>query len=324
MSTDLTRRRTLQAAGAAALAAGLSSLTAPAAHADAMADGDTAPKPKLVTYPIPSGVATQASFKVRVRTAPDGEWQTLSCYAPGTKEINPTTGSGKVWGSSMVYFDFQGSVELEVTYLKGGTTKARARPDSYGITPELLGDTLRFTLDEPKDVVVQINDEIFDCLHVLTNHIEPNPPSADDPDVIYFGPGLHTIPGDILYVPSGRTVYLAGGAFVIGQINFKEAEKSCLRGRGVLAPRGTVGGVQLQQSKNIRVEDVILLGNGLGCWEADGGLIKKVRVFGRRRGVRPALHRDDVRAPLPVAARRLGQPGDLAPARGRRRAGRPR
>ncbi|MFF7645288.1 glycosyl hydrolase family 28 protein [Streptomyces canus] len=279
MSTDLTRRRTLQAAGAAALAAGLSSLTATAAHADATADGDTTPEPKLVTYPIPSGVATQASFKVRVRTAPDGEWQTLSCYAPGTKEINPTTGSGKVWGSSMVYFDFRGSVEIEVTYLKGGTTKARVRPDSYGITPELLGDTLRFTLDEPKDVVVQINDEIFDCLHVLTNHIDPNPPSADDPDVIYFGPGLHTIPGDILYVPSGKTVYLAGGAFVIGQINFKQAEKSCLRGRGVLAPRGTVGGVQLQQSKNIRVEDVILLGNGLGCWEADGGLIKKVRVF---------------------------------------------
>jgi alpha-L-arabinofuranosidase len=45
---------------------------------------------------------------------------------------------------------------------------------------------------------------------------------------------------------------------------------------------------------------------------------------GRCRGVRPALHRDDVRAPLPVAARRLGRPGDLAPARGRRRAGRPR
>lgn len=278
MSTDLTRRRTLQAAGAAALAAGLSSLTATTAHADDTAEGDN-PAPKLVTYPIPSGVATQASFKVRVRTAPDGEWQTLSCYGHGVKEINATTGSGKVWGSSMVYFDFRGSVELEITYLKGGTTKARVRPDSYGITPELLGDTLRFTLDEPKDVVVQINDEIFDCLHVITNHIDPNPPSADDPDVIYFGPGLHSLSGNILYVPSGKTVYLAGGAVVIGQISFKDAEKARLRGHGVLVPRGTVGGVQLDHSKNIRVEDVILLGNGLGCWEADGGVVKKVRVF---------------------------------------------
>ncbi|GEC06496.1 hypothetical protein SSP24_41510 [Streptomyces spinoverrucosus] len=278
MSTDLTRRRTLQAAGAAALAAGLSSLTATTAHADDTAEGDNA-APKLVTYPIPSGVATRASFKVRVRTAPDGEWQTLACYDHGVKEINATTGSGKVWGSSMVYFDFRGSVEIEVTYLKGGTTKARVRPDSYGITSELLGDTLRFTLDEPKDVVVQINDEIFDCLHVITNHIDPNPPSADDPDVIYFGPGLHSLSGDILYVPSGKTVYLAGGAVVTGQISFKDAEKARLRGHGVLRPRGTVGGVQLDHSKNIRVEDVILLGNGLGCWEADGGVVKKVRVF---------------------------------------------
>ncbi|WP_316745940.1 hypothetical protein [Streptomyces sp. MK7] len=186
MNTPLSRRTALQAAGATVLAAGLTGVTGTAARADATGADQAAPK--LVTYPLPAGMPTNTSFKVRVRTAPDGDWQTLDIWRPQLEEINPTTGSGKVYNSSMVYFDFQGSAEIEVTYLKGGTTKARVRPDALGIKPELLGDTLRFTLDEPHDAVVQINDEIFDCLHVVTNHMDPAPPSADDPDVLYFGP----------------------------------------------------------------------------------------------------------------------------------------
>ena len=279
MNTNLSRRRTLQAAGAAALAAGLSSLTATAAHADDTADGDGS-APQLVTYPIPSGVATQASFKVRVRSAPDGAWQTLSCYAPGTKEINPTTGSGKVWGSSMVYFDFCGPVEVEVTYLKGGTTKARVRPDSYGITPEVGGDTMVFTLDEPKDVIVQINDEIFDCLHIITNRVQKHAPSADDPDVLYYGPGLHTVPGNILTVPSGKTVYLAGGAVLKAQLDVKGVEKVTVKGHGVLlAPTSSVGGLRIENSKNCGVDGVIFLASGIGFGQAENVHVHKTRVF---------------------------------------------
>ncbi|CAM5483311.1 hypothetical protein SPURM210S_01879 [Streptomyces purpurascens] len=159
MTPSLSRRGALQAAGATVLAAGLTNLTATAARAD-----EAAVAPKLVTYPRPAAMPTNTSFKVRVRTAPDGEWQTLDIWRPQLSEINATTGSSKVYNSSLAYFDFQGSVEVEVTYLKGGTGKVRVRPDSYGIKPEVGGDTLRFTLDQPRKVVVQINDDIFDCL----------------------------------------------------------------------------------------------------------------------------------------------------------------
>ncbi|MFE9452304.1 glycosyl hydrolase family 28 protein [Streptomyces sp. NPDC006739] len=254
MNTPLSRRGALQAAGATVLAAGLSGgLTATAAHADG---GNSAPK--LLTYPLPAGLPTNTSFRVRVRTAPDGDWRTLDIWRPQLEEIDPTTGSGKVYNSSMVYFDFRGSVEIEVTYLKGGTTRARVRPDALRITPELLGDTLRFTLDEPRDVVVQINDEIFDCLHLISNRVDPAPPSADDPDVLYFGPGVHTVTGGRLTVPSGKTVYLAGGAVLTAQVYFKDVDKAALTGRGVLhASPG--GAVLCEGSKNIRVEDVIVL-----------------------------------------------------------------
>ncbi|MGW1748346.1 glycosyl hydrolase family 28 protein [Streptomyces sp. NPDC002092] len=274
MDTHPTRRRTLQAAGAVALAAGLTNLTATAARAD---DDAPASTPELVTYPRPSGVATTTSFQVKVRTAPDGEWQTLDIYQPRAKEINATTGSGKVYNSSLVYFDFNGSVELEVTYLKGGTTKARVRPDSLGITPELLGDTLRFTLDKPKDVVVQINDDVFDVLHVITNRVDPCPPSADDPNVLYYGPGLHTV--NLLSVPSGKTLYLAGGAVLLGGIDLTDVQNVTVKGRGVLIPNSAAGSVNIERAKNVRIEGVILLGSGLGCADSENIRVKKSRVF---------------------------------------------
>lgn len=275
MNTPLSRRTALQAAGATVLAAGLSGLTATTARAD---DDNSAPK--LVTYPRPATMPTNAAFRVRVRTAPDGEWANLDIWRPQLEEINPTTGSGKVYATSMVYFDFQGSAEIEVTYLKGGTTKARVRPDALGIKPELLGDTLRFTLDEPRDVVVQVNDEVFDCLHVITNHIDPNPPAADDPDVIYFGPGVHTVTGNVLTVPSGKTVHLAGGAVLTAQVFFKNVEKAALTGHGMLY--GGPGGVLCEGSKNIRVEDVIIMNpNGYAgtFGESENVHVKKARSF---------------------------------------------
>ncbi|QIY74211.1 glycosyl hydrolase family 28 protein [Streptomyces sp. RLB1-33] len=280
MNTPLSRRTALQAAGATVLAAGLSGgLTATAVHAD---DNSA---PKLVTYPRPSTMPTNTSFKVRVRVVPDGEWQTLDIWRPRLEEINPTTGSGKVWDTSMVYFDFRGSVELEITYLKGGTTKARVRPDALGITPELLGDTVRFTLDEPRDVVVQTNDQVFDCLHVFTNHIDPDPPAADDPDVIYFGPGMHTVTGGVLTVPSGKTVYLEGGAVLAAQVYFKDVEKASLTGHGMLYA-GTANGVLCEGSKNIRVEDVIVMNPGGGyiatLGESENVHIKNLRGFSSR------------------------------------------
>ncbi|MET9385140.1 glycosyl hydrolase family 28 protein [Streptomyces sp. NPDC002928] len=275
MNTPLSRRTALQAAGATVLAAGLSGMTATAAHAD---DDNSAPK--LVTYPRPADMPTNTSFKVRVRTAPDGEWQTLDIWRPQLEEINATTGSGKVYNTSMVYFDFCGSVEIEVTYLKGGTTKARVRPDALGITPELLGDTLRFTLDEPRDVVVQVNDEIFDCLHVITNRVDRHPPAEDDPDVIYFGPGVHTVTGNVLTVPSGKTVHLAGGAVLKAQVFFKDVEKARLTGHGMLY--AGPGGVLCEGSKNIRVEDVIIMNpNGYAgtFGESENVHVKKARSF---------------------------------------------
>lgn len=137
MPADLTRRRLLQATGAT-VAAGY--VTTQADSADAVATA-----PRVVTYPIPTGIAQADSFDVRVRT-PHGTWQPVSTYSVDLKVINAQTGAGEIKKSSLAYFDFAGTVEVMVTYREGRVRRAQIRPLSYGIEPRAQDDTLRFTL----------------------------------------------------------------------------------------------------------------------------------------------------------------------------------
>ncbi|MFF6947842.1 glycosyl hydrolase family 28 protein [Streptomyces iakyrus] len=258
MTPSLSRRNALQAAGATVLAAGLTHLTATAARAE-----DTAPQ--LVTYPVPAGAPVNTgSFTVKVRT-PGGTWQKLGVWRPTLAEINPTTGSKKQFNSSLAYFDFSGQAEVEVTYVKGGVQKVRVRPDSSGIKPEVVADTLRFTLDRPRNIVVQINDDLFDCLQLFARETEKSRPKADDADVLYFGPGVHTTADGFLNVPSGKTVYVHGGALLKATVVFKDVRDARITGRGVLA--GTkAGGVLVEGSTDISVGAVTMLNpNGYAC-----------------------------------------------------------
>ncbi len=249
MSSDLTRRRLLQMTGATIAAGYLTSQASPA--------GAVTAAPRVVTYPIPDGIAQAGTFEVRVRT-PHGKWQPVSTYSVNLKVINATTGAGEIKKSSLGYFDFAGPVEVMVTYTKGAVRGARIRPLSYGIEPRVEDKTLRFTLTEPRKIVVEVNGEVFDCLHLLTRSIETAPPAADDPDVLYYGPGVHTtLTGEVI-VPSGKTVYLAGGAVLQASVNFKGVTNAGLTGRGLIY--GTkAGGSTIVDSKNIRIDGVGML-----------------------------------------------------------------
>jgi len=251
---DITRRRLLQATGAA-VAAGYVTSQASAAEASTVAE-------QLVTYPIPDGIAQGTTFEVKVRT-PHGQWQRLSTYSVNLKIINAKTGSGEIRKSSFASFDFSGTVEVMVTYTKGTVSNARIRPLSYGIEPKVEESTLKFTLTQPRKIVVEVNGEIFDCLHLLTRTIETDRPAADDPDVIYFGPGMHTVPNNEVLVPTGKTVYLAGGAVLKAAVNFKGVTNAGLIGRGMIYGSNP-GGSAIVDSKHIRIDGVTMLNLSAG------------------------------------------------------------
>src|SRR5258708_7411398 len=204
---------------------------------------------EIVQYSVPVGILPNDDFTVKVRT-PGGEWQELFEYSVPVDMHN-------VRYASMVYFDFSGTVEVAITNNRGAIEMARIRPLSCGVMPTVKGDTLTFTLSKPGNLSVEINGDMFHNLHVFTNPLETDVPDPNDPNVIYLKPGVHTFERNVLEVPSGKTLYLAGGAVMKATVRCRNAENVRIRVRGLLyqGPRG----FEITHSKNVEIDDLILI-----------------------------------------------------------------
>ena len=126
---------------------------------------------KLVTYPAPQGAELNNDFDISVRT-PGGQWQHVDAYAwKVDKLVNCRHTAMK---SSVAYFDFEGTVEVEVKSLRQPVIDScRVRPLSYNIPVSTEGNTIRFTLDRPHDLSIEVNGEIFHNLQLFANGMEP-------------------------------------------------------------------------------------------------------------------------------------------------------
>lgn len=81
--------------------------------------------------------------------------------------------------------------------------------------------------------------------------------------MIYFGPGIHQLKGDKLLVPSGKTVYVAGGSVLMGQIEMNGVRDVKVLGRGIIGHSVKMG-IRIANSKNVLVE-------GLFCTQCSTG-----------------------------------------------------
>jgi hypothetical protein len=95
-------------------------------------------------------------------------------------------------------------------------TSAMVLPNRAGIVPEVSGGCIIFTLDQPRHLTVLLDGTDELALHLFIGEPETDIPDPGDPNVVYFGPGLHEI--DTVKVKDGQTVYLAGGAVVRGTL----------------------------------------------------------------------------------------------------------
>lgn len=228
------------------------------------------------TYPVPENITKSTAFEVSVRQQ-NTTWQALDLYQIGLNEINTTTGSAALKLSSVAYFDFSGNVEVSVVYKSAPAKSVRIRPDSYGITAPISNGTVVLNLSKPMNLVVQFNDEIFDCLHLLAGEIETDIPTDSDPQVLFYGPGVHGTPGEALNIPSGKTVYLAGGAVLQSNVSFLNSTNSAIRGRGMIyKPKA---GIQVAYAQNTVIDGIILINANIGSGNSKGVHIRNVKSF---------------------------------------------
>ncbi|MDQ0060306.1 glycosyl hydrolase family 28 protein [Paenibacillus harenae] len=241
---------------------------------------------QLIVYDAPKGAAGNDDFRVSARV-PGGEWQELFVYEAKVDMHH-------VRRASMAYFDMEGTVEVRLTSKHALIEQAAIRPLSYNIPFELRGSELTFELDRPRKLAIEVNGERFANLHLFANKIEQSPPRPGDenvlvlgpaihrtediyrlaatpnetsgkaPDTIYFAPGLHYLEETLLRIPSGTTVYVAGGAVVVGSFLCDNVEDVTIRGRGILYLSdfhrfSAFRGVRIVFSSNIKVEGIITL-----------------------------------------------------------------
>lgn len=240
----------------------------------------------LVVHKAPIGAIGREDFSVSVRT-PGGSWEELFVF-------EAKVDMHQVRQTSMVYFDMEGTVEVMIVCRNKSVEQAVIRPLSANIPFERKGEVILFTLDRPRKLSIEINGERFSNLHLFANPLEENAPQPDDPnvlllnpaihrsedisrltetssapdgkvpDVIYFAPGMHILEENTLSIPSDTTVYIAGGAIVVGSLVCESVRNVVIRGRGILymsdfLKTTYLRGVQIRFSKDITVEGIILL-----------------------------------------------------------------
>lgn len=124
--------------------------------------------------------------------------------------------------AAFTYFDMKDTAQIKIVYPEK-VSFAKIVPESAGIKPIVEGNTVSFTIHEPKPLTVEINGDWIHSLHLFANPFETNIPDPNDPNVIYFAPGIHEI--SHLEVGDNQTVYIAGGAIVRAVIKPNEDYK---------------------------------------------------------------------------------------------------
>lgn len=164
---------------------------------------------------------------------------------------------GPYWFCS---FDLSGPVRVGISTTRP-LHQLRILPESRGIVPDVQGSNAVLRLARPGQVVFE-PDGKNGPLILFANPPEATPPDRNDPNVRYFGPGLHQ--AGAIQLTNNQTLYLAPDAIVQGGIHARGTNIT-IRGRGILDgysyPRfkgPTRYPVLLENCRDVMVEGIVV------------------------------------------------------------------
>lgn len=229
--------------------------------------------PTVVTYPASAELPATADYAVAVEgnssfvyTAPDVGKYTVFSFGGGPVHVRVTTAAV--------------------------LTTVDVRPKSLGIQPTFTAHAIDFDLAAPANISVEINGDLANPLSVFANPLEETPPSPDDPNVIFFAPGQVYNQDEIL-VPSGKTVYVAGGAYVKGRIRVGSdtpggsgSSNVSIRGRGIVDATSltSVRPARVFNSSSVSFDGPIFIGSdnfGVAAFSSSNLTFRNIKILNK-------------------------------------------
>ncbi len=175
------------------------------------------------------------------------------------------------------------AVEVVITTAQD-FAEVKVNPASAGITPQVKGRRISFTLDQPRYLTVEV-DGVHHALHLFADAAEKDAPTPDSPGVRYYGPGYHE--AGMVKLESGERVYLAPGAVVSGGFYAIGAEDIAISGRGIIDQsryeRGTGSIAGFSGCKNVSIEGVVMRDPSMWCctfFGCAGVKVEGVKIIG--------------------------------------------
>lgn len=191
------------------------------------------------------------------------EGQPLSVIDTAVNHQRTWTSRPMLSKTPVALFSMGGPVSVTVQFSGVALESVTVRPLSLNITPFVKGDTAQFILKEPAAVTVEYNNQVKGALHLFASAPETDIPDKNDPNVIYYGPGVHE--AGLIEPKSGQTVYLAGGCVLRGYIQAGGVENVRILGRGIIDGSqydrwdDTVVPINFTECKNISIEGITIL-----------------------------------------------------------------
>ncbi len=213
----------------------------------------------VVTYPAPSGEALSTDYTV------EAAGRKVDVYTARVLDP-PFAGKEYDYGGpySFANFDTSGTVTVRITSPRS-LRNTVIRPQSARVRMTVEDEhTLTLAMDKPSKISVEPDGKKCPLL-LFANPLETNAPREGDPNVVYFGPGVHK--PEKIALNSGQTLYLAGGAVVKAEV-LAQGSKIRICGRGILDGsdwewrKGPIGNlIAIRNCSDVKVTGITLRGS---------------------------------------------------------------
>lgn len=131
-------------------------------------------------------------------------------------------------------FSFSETVTVKIKNLSRNISTCTIYPLIDSIVPSINGNEVEFTMSKPAKLFVELNGMYEHPLFVFGDAPETNIPDKNASNVVWYGPGVHTI-GQKTPLQSNKIYYFEGGSYVKGSFLGSNISNVKFLGRGILS-----------------------------------------------------------------------------------------